>query len=208
VSGSSDVSFAFGGDGAAGYECSLDDGGWERCASPVTYVGLGPGRHDFCVRSISPLGVAGPARCVSWVQTAPAGGPPPSSASPPAPAPPATFAIGGDLPTLLSPGTSGTLPLTISNPNDFDMRVSDLIVSVRAGSSHTGCDGQANLAVVQSNAAPGGASVVVPAHGSVTLPAQGATAPQIVMLSLPTNQDACKGAVFTLDYSGTGTPAS
>jgi hypothetical protein len=51
-------------------------------------------------------------------------------------------------------------------------------------------------------------AVVVPAHGSVTLPVQGATAPEIAMLNLPANQDACKGAVFTLDYRGTGTRAT
>jgi hypothetical protein len=207
VTGSADVSFAFGGEGASGYECSLDDGSWERCASPVTYVGLAPGRHEFCVRAVSPLGVAGPPRCVSWLQTALPTGPPQSPSSPP-PSPAATFAISGDLPTLLSPGTSGTLPLTISNPNDFDMRVTDLVVSVRAGTSHAGCDGQANLAVVQSNAATGAVAVVVPARGSVTLPVQGATAPEIVMLNLPSSQDACKDAVFTLDYRGTGTRAA
>jgi hypothetical protein len=62
--------------------------------------------------------------------------------------------------------------------------------------------------VIQSNAALGAVSVVVPAHGSVTLPAQGVTAPEVVMVYLDdVNQDACKGAVFTLAYSGTGTRA-
>jgi hypothetical protein len=38
----------------------------------------------------------------------------------------------------------------------------------------------------------------------VTLPAQGATTPTVTMLDLPTNQDACKGAIFSADYSGAG----
>jgi hypothetical protein len=57
--------------------------------------------------------------------------------------------------------------------------------------------------VTQSNAAVPGLEILVPANGSVTLPAQGATAPVVEMLDLPTNQDACKGAVFSLSYSGT-----
>jgi hypothetical protein len=61
--------------------------------------------------------------------------------------------------------------------------------------------------VTQSNTAGGSVSVVVPAHGSVTLPAQGATTPFVAMLDLATNQGACKNAVFTLSYSGQGTRA-
>jgi hypothetical protein len=38
----------------------------------------------------------------------------------------------------------------------------------------------------------------------VTVPAAGATAPVVTMRDLPTNQDACKGATFTLVYSGRG----
>ena len=41
-----------------------------------------------------------------------------------------------------------------------------------------GCDGPANLQVTQSNTAGGSVSITVPALGSVTLPAQGATAPR------------------------------
>lgn len=195
-----DASFSFGEEGAAGFECRLDGGSWERCASPVVYVGLAPGRHEFCVRAVSATGVAGRARCFEWVRTTPSNGPAPPSA-------PNVFTIFGDLPTLLRPDHGGVLPLTVSNPNGFDLRVSDLVVTVRPGSSRPGCDGPSNLRVVQSNAALGVVSIVVPAHRSVTLPAQGATAPELEMLDLSAAQDACKGAVFTLAYSGTGTRA-
>jgi len=199
------ASFTFGEEDAAGFECRLDGGNWERCASPVAYLGLPAGRHEFCVRALSSIGVAGRARCSDWVQTATASAP----AQPPsAPVGADLFRISGNLPTLLRPGSGGVLPLTVSNPNGFDLKVSDLVVSVRPGSSGRGCDGASNLQVVQSNAALGAVSVVVPAHGSVSLPAQGATAPELEMLNLTANQDACKGAVFTLDYSGTGTRAS
>jgi hypothetical protein len=50
-------------------------------------------------------------------------------------------------------------------------------------------------------------SIVVRARGSVTLPSQGATAPRVTMLDLPVSQDACKNAVFTFSYGGSGTRA-
>jgi hypothetical protein len=53
--------------------------------------------------------------------------------------------------------------------------------------------------------ADGSVTVVVPAGGTVALPAQGATAPVLTMLDLPSNQDACKGAIFTLSYAAMGT---
>jgi hypothetical protein len=196
---SPDVSFTFEADGAAGFECRLDGGAWQRCASPVAFVGLAPGSHELCVRAVSADGTAGPAQCARWVQTA-------SSDPPPSPSSPAVdpFTISGNLSTLLSPGTGGPLALTVTNPNGFDLLVSGLVVTVRPGSSKPGCDGAANLQVVQSNAASGAASIVVPAGGSVTLPAQGATAPRVEMLNLATNQDVCKSAVFTLSYAGSG----
>jgi hypothetical protein len=195
---SPDVSFTFEADGAAGFECRLDGGFWQRCSSPVAFVGLAPGLHELCVRAVSSDGTAGPAQCARWVQTASSD---PQPSSPPATDP---FTISGDLSTLLAPGTGGPLALTVTNPNGFDLLVSWLVVTVGQGSSKPGCDGATNLQVVQSNTASGAASIVVPAGGSVTLPAQGATAPRVEMLDLATNQDACKGAVFTLSYGGSG----
>ena len=80
-------------------------------------------------------------------------------------------------------------------------------MTVLAGSSLPGCDGPVNLQVTQSNMVGGLARSSSPQHGSVTLPAQGATAPLVAMLDLATNQDACKNAVFTFSYSADGTRA-
>src|SRR5207249_10584617 len=127
--------------------------------------------------ALSSLAVAGPARCFDWLQTAQSNGP--RAAPEPVEPAPDVFTISGNLPTLLRPGGGGPPPLTVWNPNGFDLQVTDLVVSVRAGSSRAGCDGPANLQVVQSNTALGAVAIVVPAHGSVTLPSQGATAPAI-----------------------------
>ena len=95
----------------------------------------------------------------------------------------------------------------MTNPYDFPLSVTGLTVTVLAATSQPGCNGSANLQVAQSNTAGGAVSIVVPALSSVTLPAQGATAPVVTMLNLATNQDACKSTTFSLSYSGTGTKA-
>lgn len=185
----------FGFDVAAGngFECRLDHSGWQQCSNPAIYVGLGTGTHTFCVHAVDPAHVAGPDTCVSWMIHSPTT------------SPSGAFAISAVVPGLLSPGVGLPLTLRISNPFNFNLSVTALTVTVAPGSSQPGCDGPANLQVTQSNVAGGSLSIVVPAHGSVTLPVQGATAPQVTMLDLATNQNACKNAVFTFSYSGSGT---
>ena len=80
----------------------------------------------------------------------------------PSPAP-TGFTITGDQPTLLAPGLGGPVPVTITNPQSFPITVSNLVVTVAAGSSQPGCDGATNLSVAQSNMSGGAVSVVVPA---------------------------------------------
>ena len=190
--------FTFGGADGLEFECSLDSSDWQPCTSPAMYVGLAAGRHAFCVRSLLPNGIPSTPSCTSWFIHSP------EQAAIPAPTP-IGFTITGDQPTVLVPGVGGPIPVTITNPQSFPITVTDLVVTVAAGSSHPGCDGATNLSVVQSNMSGGANSVVVPAGGSVGLPAQGATAPAVTMLDLPSSQDACKGAVFTLLYAATGT---
>ena len=182
-------------DGAAA-ECRLDGGAWLPCSSPVVYVGLAVGTHVFCVRAVAADGTVGAATCRSWTITSGA-----------TEEPTGAFTISGNLPGLLVPGSGGAVPLRVANPYDFPLRVTGLTATVLAGSSQAGCDGLANLQVTQSNTAGGSVAIVVPALGTVTLPAQGATAPVVTMLDLPTNQDACKNATFALSYRGTGTRA-
>ena len=190
---STDALFGFEVAAGNGFECRLDRSGWQQCSNPASYVGLGAGTHTFCVHAVDPAHVAGPDTCFSWMIHSPTT------------SPPGAFSISGVLPGLLSPGVGQPLTLTISNGSDFDLNVTALTVTVTPGSSQAGCDGPANLQVTQSNVAGGLLSIVVPAHGSVTLPAQGATAPQVTMLDLATNQNACKNADFTFSFSGSGT---
>jgi hypothetical protein len=193
---STDATFQFSvADGAAA-ECRLDAGLWLPCSSPIVFVGLSVGTHVFCVRAIAPDGTVGPGACRTWTITAGV-----------TEEPTGAFTMSGSLPGPIALGSGGTLPLSVTNPYDFPLRVWSLRVTVLAATSQPDCDGVANLQVTQSNAASGALSITIPALGTVTLPAQGATAPVVTMRDLPTNQDACKNATFTLSYSGTGTRA-
>jgi hypothetical protein len=114
------------------------------------------------------------------------------------------FQIGGDLATPLYPGGGAPLDLVLSNPHDFDLRVTALSVQMRAGTTNPGCESDANYAVTQYS---GGYPLVL--HpGSTRLSAlvsNSSVWPQVSMHDLPTNQDACKDARLSLDYEGLAT---
>ena len=114
------------------------------------------------------------------------------------------FRIRGELSTRLYPGVGAPLDLVLTNPNSFALRVVALSVRVGANTSRTWCGGDENYAVSQYR----GTFPLLLRPGSTrlsSLAAGSATWPRISMLDLPTNQDACKGAVVALTYRGTAT---
>jgi DNA-binding beta-propeller fold protein YncE len=63
VKGHRKATFDFKGSGGVGalhFQCKLDSGGWQTCASPKTYTGLAHGSHTFQVRAIDSRGRADP----------------------------------------------------------------------------------------------------------------------------------------------------
>jgi hypothetical protein len=91
------------------------------------------------------------------------------------------------------------LPLVLRNPNPAPIFVTSL--TVRATADPPGCDSAANLALTPSGASPA-TPLVLPAGGSVSLPAAGAPAPAIALRDLAVSQDACQGVRFPLSFSG------
>lgn len=168
------------------FECKDDGGPWATCTSPHVRTNLTKGAHTFRVRTVDDAGNMSPTADWEWKVTQQSGLP---------------FTVSGNLVGLLAPGLSGTLKLTVANPNSDPIFVTSLTVAVNANSTKAGCNGPANLQIQQSNASVA-TPLTIPAHGQVTLPAGGVTAPQVLMKNLPTNQDACKGATFTFAYGG------
>lgn len=166
------------------FECRLDRGAWKRCRAPVM-ARVGLGTHSFSVRAVDPRGVRSAAARRRWTRLQAM-----------------AFAIVPDLSGLgaLLPGAPPVaLPLTIENPNSEPISVTELRVSATGGPA--GCASADNLALGQSNASAT-TPLAVPGHGSVRLPSQGIDPPTIQLRELPVNQDACQGARFPLEFSG------
>ncbi len=117
------------------------------------------------------------------------------------------FTIGGNAGNLFYPGTSEPLDLIITNPFKFAITVLTVSVTVapvpaRNGVPDPACPAVTNLLVTR----PLGATLTVPALSTKSLSDLGvpqARWPVLTMPNLPTNQDACEGATFSLLYSGT-----
>jgi hypothetical protein len=174
------------------------------------------GEHTIRVRARDRRGRLSRAASYTWTIESPAAAatpvpsspsPPPSSTEPASgpPSPPGgrsfSLSTAGSGSELFPGGPPETIPLTLYNPSDEALYVTSVTVAVSR--SPAGCEAASNLRLTQSNVSAE-RPVIVPAKGSVTLPAQGASAPTVQLLELPSNQDACKGASFRLRYTGDG----
>lgn len=185
---SSSATFKFA-DGEANvtYLCQLDGGAYAACSSPVTFNKLADGAHLLSVKARDAAGNVGAASAYGWSVQGQVKGEP--------------FTIAGSYDGLLVPGVTGQLALRVGNPNKKPILVTSLTVTIQPGSSKAGCDGPRNLQITPSNVSEAN-PLSVPANGSVTLPSGSVSAPRVTMRNLSTNQDACKGAVFTFAYGG------
>jgi uncharacterized membrane protein len=115
-----------------------------------------------------------------------------------------SFLIAGDVSTLLAPGSKVPLDLTLTNPSNFDLLITNLAVEVAEGTSKPSCSGTQNFKISQFS----GTYPVVLHPGTSQLSALVPTSskwPRVEMLNLPSNQDACRNATITLRYSGSAT---
>jgi hypothetical protein len=175
---------------AAALECSRDHARFKHCTSPLSYPSDSLGAHRFEVRAKDAAGNLSPAAAYSWTVVKAVKV---SSGKP--------FTVTGNADGPLAPGLGRALLVTVHNPNSVPITVTSLAAEVAAGSSNPGCDGPSNLTIAQSDLSSTN-TLSVPAGGQVTLPSGSVHAPQVLMKDLPTNQDACKSALFTFEYSG------
>ena len=114
------------------------------------------------------------------------------------------FTVRGDLAAPLSPGAGGPLDLTLINPNDFGVRIRTLGVRLQATTTKRNCRADSQYSVRQYT---GRYPLVLPPGRArlSTLVREASLWPRIAMRNLRSNQDACKGAVVRLDYTGVAT---
>ncbi|HEU4738872.1 MAG TPA: hypothetical protein VFS54_07300 [Solirubrobacterales bacterium] len=177
------------------FQCRLDSGRWADCASPHRLVGLAPGAHDFAVRALTRKGRPGPDVSYGWQIVVAA-----ISVADQEPAEGKPFSV--EQTAALAPLYPGDpaqqLSLAIGNPNSVPIEVTNLTATI--ASTPPGCAAE-NFELTASNASEAN-PLVVPAEGTVGLPAESASAPAIALLDLPVNQDACQGAELELALSG------
>jgi hypothetical protein len=182
------------------FQCRLDGARWKACKRRVVYAALGLGDHRFSVRAIDRRAGRSQPVLFGWRIVPPDGiSQHPRGVSE---LPPERFSIEQAAPLQpIYPGDPpAELPLTLSNPNDAPIYVTSLTVAVTA--SPPGCDAATNLGLTASSASIE-TPIEVPAGGTVSIPRPGASAPTIRLLDLPTSQDGCQGATFSLAFSGT-----
>ncbi len=185
------------------YECSVENGPFsttvpsvggpaQPCSPPLTYVvaTTNNGQHQFAVRAVDAAGNVSGSISYSWKVAA-------GSIQ--------DFTIDGNAVGLIYPGGAPqAIAVTLHNPNNIPIYVTALTVTATTDTPH-GCSHN-DLVLTQADLTTATSSpnaIVIPANGSVTLPAQGVAAPTIRLLDNGTDQTpACANQTFSLTYDG------
>jgi len=128
-----------------------------------------------------------------------------TSPTPPPPTlPPGTFTISGDITVPLLPGGSYPIDLVVTNPRNSAITIAAGGVSISIATGQTGCAAATNFVITHGLLDP----ITIPAGSTRSLSQLGVPIdrwPVLSMIETNTNQDACRGAVIVLTYSGTAT---
>jgi len=174
------------------FRCSVDDGFWFDCTSPVTW-NLDPAKrepHRLAVRAVDPSGAESRPATYAF-----------SYREPPR-ADAVRFSVAGDLAGLV-PGLWREVPVRVTNPSGVPIRVTGVTLAIGPDSTPPGCLTATNLEVRQP-VFTAGRTLALPPRATVTLPAEGVSTAVIRLRDLPSvNQDVCKDRSFTLLWSGT-----
>jgi len=165
------------------FQCKIDSASWLPCSSPYSFTvdASSSGTHQFSVRAVDSAGDMSGNASFSWKVNK------------------IDFGISGSV-TGLYPGLWRPIDVSITNPNNFTIYVTQLTVSI--SSSPSSCSAGANIYLDQSTASSS-QSALIPANSTTAMPSE--LRPRIQLRNLTTNQDPCKGAVFSLSYTGTAT---
>jgi hypothetical protein len=164
--------------------CARDERVYFTCTSPKAYEGNQPGEHTVTIEARDAAGNVSGVATYTWTVIR-------------------GMTVEGNLAGQLAPGVSRPLALTLTNPNSKAVYITSLTVTAGEQSTNPGCDAPTNLQITQSNVSESNPAKI-PARGKLALPSGSVTAPQVLMKNLPVNQDACKGATFTFNYSDSG----
>jgi hypothetical protein len=119
------------------------------------------------------------------------------------------FSISAPVVSVQGPGAATPLNLTLTNPNNQALQVTNLTVAIASVTKAASAPANrpctaADYAVVQFS---GSYPIVVGAGQAISLLGQGITSsqwPALTMINTSLNQDGCKGASVSLTFSGTG----
>jgi len=119
------------------------------------------------------------------------------------------FIISGSTTPRIKPGVSAPIDLRLTNTSDHAILVSSLTVTVRKVTAPNADAGHpCSAADFTVHQAADGLDLSLSAGETgrlSTLQLPLASWPRVQMMNLPVNQDGCKQATLTLDYSGAGT---
>ena len=171
----------------ARFRCRLGDAPYGDCAPVVNFNNLDPDEHCVDVRAVDGAGNLSSVTTWCWSIVLHGG-----------------FPISGTVDGLFAPGVTHPINLVIGNPYNFGIRVTAVTITIADGTGREGCSGTANLTVTKGLTVP----VDVPRNTTSSLRDLGVAQddwPRLTMPNLPTNQDACKSATFSLTYTGQAT---
>ncbi len=121
---------------------------------------------------------------------------------------PSPFTISGDVANAITPGVMAPLDLSLDNPNDHDLLVDRITVTVTdVDAPQADADHPCSAADFDVRPLADGIAVTLEANRVDDLSGLGvarADWPAVGMLDRPVNQDGCKGASLTLGYEASG----
>lgn len=172
-------------------------------------------RHSRVVFGV--LGVAVAAPVIWFIMDEPSGRPTDAEAEVPAAGSgsgvldeaSAEITISGDAEGLISPGNMAVLDLTMANPNDVGITITEVTVEVTGVDAPNADDSNLPCTLADFAVRPlrSGVELDLPAQSTTDLSdlrLPRAQWPAVAMLNRRANQDGCKGATIALRYEARG----